>query len=109
MANGQQTNLPSGDTALAVAQFSVSVDVGGLSQKVTLSAASAQSAALTSPYVVLSLDVPAWVRRGANPTAVADGTDMYLPAGIYRLAVVTGQKLAIIAAGAGNAYITPGA
>jgi len=51
------------------------------------------------------------VKIGANPTAAADGTSMYLPAGVVEyFGVKPGQKIAIIQDSAvGNAFITEGA
>lgn len=102
-----------------VIQIAGDVLAGGLSQKVVVSATSAQSTALTAPAswpagmpyrAIVTCDVPCWVRAGANPTALADGTDHYLPANTpFRVEFASGQKLALIAGGAGNAYITPGA
>ena len=83
------------------------------SQKVVLSAASAQSVVYDatnclSNKVLLTSDVPCWIMSGVNPTAVADGTCLYLAANVmYRILLAPGFKLALIAGGAGNAYITP--
>lgn len=91
---------------------------GALSQKVTLSVASAQSATISQPTntpagqpvnVMIVADVPFWVRYGSNPTALADGKDQYWPANTpLRTQVAAGGKFAFIAGGAGAAYITPG-
>lgn len=98
-----------------VKELSLTVDEGGKSQKVTLLAAtSAQSAAIDTEFADVYSTVDCFVRAGANPTALSDGTDRFIPAntllrldGINRAA--TGSKLAFIAAAAGTVYITPGA
>jgi hypothetical protein len=85
---------------------------GGQSQKVALTTASAQSAALTGYQYILTPDVNCFVRLGVNPTAVSDGTDQILLANqTYRIfPIVPGQKFAfILATGTGNVYITPDA
>jgi hypothetical protein len=92
---------------------------GGQSSKVTLSVASAQGPVITRPTDVpkgvpikclMTGDVPFWMRKGTNPTAVADGTDQYVPANTpIRVELMEGERIAAIAAGAGNLYFTPGA
>ncbi len=92
---------------------------GGQSQKVIVSVASAASAVIAQPVgfppgvpvpVVLIGDVPFWVRYATAPTAVADGTDQYWPANLpLRTQVIAGKQFGLIAGGAGNVYITPGA
>lgn len=91
--------------------ISITADDGGRSQSVTISGTSAQSADILVPYVIVTLTVPAFIRQGSNPTATADGTDIYLLADVtYRINVQQGNKLAFKTAGAsGTAYITPGA
>ena len=79
-------------------------------QKITVGTTHAQTAVLTSPYVVFSADVDCFVLQGQNPTALADGTCHPLPANtLLRLKVTPGNKLSLVAASAGTAYITPGA
>lgn len=86
--------------------ISFTADAGGLSQKVVLSAASAQSTVLAGSAAVITPDVACFVRMGVNPVALPD-VDRYLAAGIaHRITISPGYKLALIAAGAGNAYIT---
>jgi hypothetical protein len=95
---------------------------GGTSQKVVLSAASAQSTVLRVPgatlnpnlppptpgqYVLVTGDVLWFGRQGVNPVAVADIDQVFLANNTYRISVVDGNKIAAIAAGAGNLYITP--
>jgi len=90
----------------------VIVDVGALSQTRSLSGTSAQTAALTVSRYLVWLTEPAFVRQGANPTAVSTGVDMYVPAEVWvRLGGITvGNKLAFITGGGtGTAYLTPSA
>jgi hypothetical protein len=84
------------------------------SQKVTLSAVTALSAAITSPtgFCIVTVDIASWyigeTKVGAGATAVADGTCQYLCANVpYRIGIATGTKLAFISTAAGNVYITP--
>lgn len=85
---------------------------GGLAQKIAVSSTSAQSAALTTPTVVLHTDVDVYVRQGSNPTAVSDGTDIFVPSGAYvrLVGIQPGNKLAFKTASAsGSVHLTPGA
>ncbi len=87
--------------------------VGGGSQKIAVSAVSAQSAAISNHATVyIYTDVGVSVRQGTNPTAVNDGTDLYIPAGSWRLVGIEDEnKLAFIcnAGDSGNVYLTEGA
>lgn len=87
------------------------VDEGGRSQALAISSTSAQSATLNTDYVIVTLTTPAFVRQGSNPTALSDGTDIYLLADVtYRLNVKRGNKLAFkTVSSTGTAYITQGA
>jgi hypothetical protein len=92
---------------------------GGQSIKVVLSVASAQGPVITRPTdhpkgvpikCLMTADVACWFRKGTNPTALADGTDQYVPANAtIRIELMEGERIAAIAAGAGNLYFTPGA
>lgn len=95
---------------------------GGQSSKVALSVASAKvpAAVLTASQLltgsnnikcVLTLDAAGFIRKGANPTAVSDGTDQYIPANTpVHVELLVGEQLAcILASGTGNAYFTPNA
>lgn len=87
------------------------ISTGGTSQAISVSATSAQSAAVVSPgSVVVTPTVDVFVRRGTNPTALANGTDQILLAGFsYRVGnLAEGERLAFIAASAGTVYVTPG-
>ena len=97
-------------------ELSLIVDTGGLSQAVSVSGTSAQSAAISAvntvsgeAYVVCTSTVDVFVRQDVNPTAVADGTDQFLLANVaYRLLVKPGNKLAFKTSGSsGTVYITP--
>jgi len=94
--------------ANTIQELSLIVGEGATSQKVAVSAVSAASAAITGHSAVVYLTVDCFVRQGAAPVAVGDGTDQFLPAGqLFRLSVRTGNKFAFIAAANGFAYITP--
>lgn len=74
-------------------------------QKVTLSASSAQSAAIDGTAVRVTSDVDCWLAFGANPTAT--NANLYLPAKSPDVFFIPdGWKVAAIAAGAGNLYIS---
>ena len=90
--------------------LSVVVDDGGRSQAVSISGTSAQSTAINAEVALVTLTTPAFVRQDSNPTATADGTDIYLLADVtYRLNLKRGNKLAFKTSGStGTAYITPG-
>jgi hypothetical protein len=70
---------------------------------------SVQSAAIVGTKVRLVSTQPCHVAFGANPTAVADGSCFYLPAGVVEIVTVaTGEKIAAIKEGetAGKLFIT---
>ena len=103
-------------------EIDIKVSAGGDSSQVAISGANAQSAAFafTDPNgravgsgdVVVTATVDCFFRQGANPTALANGTDQFLLAGnTVRLSgILTGNKLAFITSGAtGTVYLTPGA
>lgn len=99
-------------------EISMGLTDGGTSQKVAIGIVSAQSAAAAAASTenkgapikyLVTPDVTCFVRKGANPTAVADGTDQILIANqTYRVELMDGEKMAFItASGSGNVYITP--
>lgn len=92
-------------------EVSILIGAGGASQSVAISTTSAQSAAITGDNAVLYSTADCFVRSDTNPTALADGTDHFLPANTYvRARFAAGNKLAFkTAAGTGTVYITPGA
>ena len=96
-------------SGLLVSQETGQIYPGGQSQKVSLTTTSAQSTALQCKTVVLCSDVDCFIRQGSSPTALADGTDQFLPA--YNMVRFfnyhPGNKIAAIAASSGNLYITP--
>jgi hypothetical protein len=94
-----------------VQEISIVVDEGARSQAVAISSTSAQSAVIKTEDVIATPTVDVFVRQGANPTAVSDGTDILLLASTtYRLAVKPGNKLAFKTSSAsGTVYLTPGA
>ena len=85
----------------------------GTSQKLAYTGASAQSAALQTRTSVVRLVSTSncHVAFGSNPTAVADGTCLYLPLGVpVNVGVAPGTKIAAIQDSAGgNLFITEGA
>lgn len=93
-------------------EISALVSEGGRSQAVSISTTSAQSSAFTNDDCVLVTTTAAtFVRGGTDPTALSDGTDLYLlPDVAYRLRIQKGWKLAFkTPSGTGTAYISPGA
>lgn len=95
-----------------IQQISFALGAPGTSQAVAISGTSAQSAVMPGDSAVVTPTVDCFVRQGSNPTALADGTDLFLVGGVaYRLNFPTGVRLALITAGgaSGTAYITPGA
>ena len=89
---------------------SINALTGGQSEKVTISSTSAQTAVINSTIATVTPSVDCFFRKGANPTALADGTDQILLGGnTYRIGgLVSGEKLAFIAVGSGSVYVTPG-
>ena len=96
-------------SGMPVSQESMQIYSGGQSSKVTVSVASAQSGALACKSLILCSTVNCFIRQGANPTAVGDGTDQFLPAyAPFRYAgFKSGNKIAVIGAADGTLYITP--
>lgn len=102
-----------------IREVTMNVLTGGQSHSVAISSTSAQSNALGTAVAnpggldaVVTPSVDCFVRQGANPTALSDGTDQFLVAGnSYRLSgIVGGNKLAFkTTAASGTVYITPGA
>ena len=92
-------------------EISIVVDDGARSQALAISSTSAQSAVIKTDEILATSTVDVFVRQGANPTAVSDGTDIFLLANTsYRLAVKPGNKLAFKTSSAsGTVYLTPGA
>lgn len=91
---------------------------GGQSSKVALTTTSAQGPVVAQPAGVpagtaircsLVLDAAGFFRKGANPTAVADGTDQLIPANtMVFVQLMPGERLAfVLASGTGNAYFSP--
>ena len=82
----------------------------GASQKVALGATSVQSTAIAASLIRVVAQGDCHLAFGANPTAIADGTCLFLPAGMPEYFVITsGNKLAVIqdsAAATGSLFIT---
>lgn len=97
---------------MSAVEYSMAALTGGLSQKIATSTVSAASGELTCSYAVVTSDADCFFRQGSAPTAVADGTDQFLPAGVpFRIYGITNNnKLAFInASGTGNVYLSPNA
>lgn len=70
-------------------------------QKITLSGASQQSAALSGKIVTLLADAACWYLEAADPTVTNAGGlgNRYLPANTFKtISVTVGNKIAVIAA-----------
>lgn len=82
----------------------------GTSQKVAFDA-SQQSAAITGTVVRVVSTTDCHLAFGANPTAVADGTCWFLPAGsVEYFRITSGSKIAAVKdSAAGTLFITPAA
>ena len=91
-------------------EISLIIDTGGRSSAISISTTSAQSAASEIGEAIFYSTVDCFVRSGANPTALSDGTDMFVVAGNqYRVKLSPGHKLAFkTASGTGTVYFTPG-
>jgi hypothetical protein len=103
--------IPESSTSAPTTENSIPILTGGQSQKVTVTAASAQSSAITTDKINIYADVDCFVRQGTDPTALADGTDQIIPAGVMLRGyeITSGNKLAFIAVStSGNVYLTPG-
>ena len=89
------------------------VSSGGTSQELAISTTSAASTAISGSAskvrvrVISSADC--YCRQGEDPTALNDGTDEFLPAGLMvRMTMTSGNKLAFVAkAGTGTVNLTP--
>ncbi len=85
----------------------------GTSQKKAFTATTGQSSAVAAgtSLVRLCATQNCHIAIGANPTAVADGTGLYLPSGVVEYVGITGgHKIAVIRDTAdGNLFITEGA
>jgi hypothetical protein len=81
------------------------------SQKVAIGAASAQSAAIDAPMARLVATSDCHVAIGLVPTAIADGSCIFLPACVPEYFVLDpGNAVAVIQdSAAGILYITPAA
>jgi hypothetical protein len=101
-----------------ISEITIEVTAGGTSQKLAISGTSAQSNAAASASTeskgvpikyLVTPDATCFVRKGSNPTALADGTDQILLANnTYRVELMDGEKLAFITSGAaGFVYLTP--
>lgn len=90
-------------------QVTITIGDGGTSQALAISSTSAQSTAITTGFCRIYATVDCFARQGSNPTAVSDGTDTFIPAGIWtRVNLGRGNKLAFKTTSlSGTVYITP--
>jgi hypothetical protein len=97
--------------AEVIAEHSLTIGAGGTSQALSISTTSAQSSAIAGGSALIYSTVDCFTRADANPTALSNGTDLFIPAGVvFRADFAPGSKLAFItASGTGTVYITPGA
>ncbi len=97
---------------LQVSEESLVVSGGGSSQVLTVTSASAvQSSVVTENYIYLYSTENIFIRQGLNPTALSNGTDMFIPGGVpLRLGgFMDNNKLSLIAEGTtSTVYITQG-
>ena len=79
-----------------------------VSQKVAIGSSSAQSGAITALLARFVASADCHLAFGSNPTAVADGTCVFLPANVPEyFVVVSGNKVAVIQDSvSGNLFIT---
>ncbi len=86
--------------------------IPGVSQLIAVSNASVQGSALGISTTVVRLFATndCYIKLGANPTALADGTSMFVPGGIVDFIGVTpGDKIAVIRyASNGSLFVTEG-
>lgn len=78
-------------------------------QKVALTTASAQSAAIDAQAIAIIADADAWITVGTNPTAAATTAGNWLlKAGAeLRLKITPGDKVAGVTGTTGALYIVP--
>lgn len=90
-------------------EVTIAVDEGGKSQAISVSSTSAQSAAMPTGRCILYSTADVFTRQGTNPTALSDGTDQFIPAGVWlRANFARGAKLAFkTSSSSGTVYITP--
>ena len=101
-------------------EITIDVKAGGDSAQIATSTASAQGPVVAQPTghpigepvpcTVLS-ETLCFIRKGANPTALSNGTDQAIPANtLIRFGLMAGERIAVIVAtGTGNVYFTPNA
>ena len=98
-----------GISALPLQQQASRIATGGTCQQIAISGTSAQSAAIDAHIVHVTPTVDCYVREGASPTALANGTDHFLVANATQAFTIThDNKLAFITSGAaGTVRIAP--
>lgn len=104
------TAPPRSMKALAAQSQSFEAILPGTSQAVAFTGSSSQSAALGASTTLVRLFCTAdcFIKIASNPTALADGTSMFVAAGIIDfIGVQPSQKIAVISNGtSGTLYIT---
>ncbi len=93
-------------------EIDLTLSSGGNCQAVSISSTSAQSGALPNDTAVIYATVACFARTGSNPTALATGVDIFIPATtMLRITVPNpGDKIAFVTSSAtGTVYIAPGA
>ena len=99
-------------------EITTDVNAGGLCTLITNAAAtSTPSPVVTQPSnhptgapvpVVFTPDNTCYGRKGANPTAVNDGTDQrFLANNAYRVQLLVGERMAFISTGGGTVHWAP--
>ncbi len=99
-------------------EINMDVHTGGLCTLITNAAAtSAQSPVVTQPTnhpagapvpILITPDNTCYGRKGANPTAVNDGTDQRFVANTpYRIQLMVGERMAFISTGGGTVHWAP--
>ena len=108
-ANAADRENQRGADGAAFTHEASKIATGGSCQAVSISGTSAQSTAVTATLVHITATVDCFMREAANPTALSDGTDEFLPAYIVTPKIITsGNKIAFKTTGAtGTAYISP--
>ena len=103
-------SVPRSTKALAQQQQNFEAIIPGTSQLLAFTGASAQSTALQASTTLVRLFATqdCFIAVGSNPTAAADGTSMFIAAGVTEyVGVAQGAKIAAIRnTTSGNLYIT---
>ena len=94
-ADGYYTDV-SDSSRLPVSQI-YGIATGGTCQELSISSTQAQSAAITGTIVEIVLTTDAYVREGASPVAVNNGTDHFFVQNcVHTVKITSGNKLSFI-------------